>query len=211
MIASEILSRFEMYVDDNSELSSTEELALLNEKYHTLLADRTWNFNKTTTTSTQSTSVPYVSLAADFSFLLPNYNYTEMFASNDQGSAPVVVFVGTDYTPYRVINWSDRRQYRNQDGYAYVDYPNTRLYFTLQPASAKSIEYDYYKAVSDLTTSDSPAFPSEFHPIIYLDMALDDDIIQRYPKAESYLAENRAKRDEKYRQLAYWDSQFNFS
>lgn len=206
-----IISKFELYVDDATELSSTEELALMNEKARDIYADRPWEFLKRPATGTLSTSLPYVALPADFDYMVANAAYTENFAMSESGQAPVVVFVGTDYKPYRVVNWSDRRQYREQNGIAYLDLPNLRLHFAKQPTSAEPYEFDYIHAPDDIALNTEPLFPVQFQPLLYLAMAIDDDIIQRFEKARSYAGENAAKYQAMFRRMALWNAQFSMN
>jgi hypothetical protein len=206
MLASQIITSFETYVDDATELSSTQELALLQKVYNKVWSDRPWEFAKKPATGTLSTTVPYVALPADFEHLVENNQYTDNTAS--YGSAtPKVVFTGSSYArTYQIINYSDRRQYYNQDGYAYIDLTTSRLVFTKQPIVADSYEFDY-KAIADtLTTSSTPAFPARFHDMLYHLMAVDDDIILRFPKAQSYAPENQARGDSYLRDMAYWNA-----
>lgn len=211
MNGEQIIDKFELYVDDATELSSTEELALLNEKYQEICAERNWEFLKASDSGTLSTTVPYIDLPSDFVHLLPNAGYTENYISDDAGMAPVVVFVGSTYRPYRVVNWSDRRQYRDRDGFAYLDYNNARVYFTKQPTSGDSYELDYKSRPTDITNNTSPVFPAEFHPLLYLAMAIDDDIIQRYEKARSYAGENQAKFNRLFASMCLWNSQLQLN
>lgn len=206
MLASEIITKFEQYVDDTTELSTTEELALLNKIYQRVCMYRPWEFLKKSVTGTLSTSVPYVGLPTDFSYIINNNQYTDNSYPIDNNSAPKVVFVGTNYEPYKIINYSDRRQYRNQKGYAYVDIVNSRLYFTLQPTSADSYEFDYMSVPTTLVASDTPSIPTRFQDIIYHGMAVDDSIIQMFPKAQSYLGENQAMYDKYLAEMSYWNA-----
>lgn len=204
MNLSTIIQNFELYVDDLTELSTAEETTLANKIYHRICADRPWEFLKTSATGTLSTSVPYVSLAADFSFFVPNTQYSDSVTNYDNSTAAVLV--GANYTPYRIVNWSDRRQYRDQQGYAYLDLANSRLYFTKQPSTAESFEYDYIKVPADLTASDEPVFPDRFHAMIYHGMAIEDDIIQRFDKARSYAGENAAMYKKYLDDMAMWNA-----
>lgn len=211
MNATAIIERFELQVDDLTELSTTEELALLNEKYQDALAERPWNFLKVSAADTLDISDPSIFLPDDFAFLSPNYLSTDNNVSEDLTSAPYVVFVGTNYRPYKIINYSDRRQYRDQDGYAYVDLANGRIVFTKQPTTAETYEYDYIKLAPELAATDTPLIPTRFLSILWLDMAIDDDIIQKSEKARSYASENKAKRDAKMMDMKFWDSQFQMN
>jgi hypothetical protein len=206
MTASDIITKFETQVDDTSELSSTQELDLLNKVYQQVCNDRPWEFLKTSATGTLSTSVPYVSLPADFGYITENNQST--FNNDDvrNNAAPKVVWVGSNYRPYQVVNWSDRRQYLNHDGYCYVDIPNARLIFTLQPTTADTYEFDYIKVATALSLSDTPLVPVRFQDMLYHGMAVDNDIILKFPKAQSYAEENQAKYDGYVRSMGYWNS-----
>src|SRR4051812_2394029 len=101
MTGDEIIDKFELQVDDASELSSDESLDLANDVYTEVQDDRDWEWLKRTATDTTSTSVPYINLPGDFKKIAPN---------KDNRS---VVFVGTDFQEYEVVSFSDRRDYRD--------------------------------------------------------------------------------------------------
>jgi hypothetical protein len=201
--ASQIIADFELQVDDSTELSSTEELSVLNRIYKYICSQKAWEFLKKAHTGTTSTTLPYISLPSDFGYLTQNYNYTETFSY--EASNPVV-FVGTAYKPYKVVSWSDRRQYLNQDNVCYIDIANSRLYFAKQPTSAESIEFDYISDPVSLTLSDTPLIPERFQPMLQYAMAVEDSIIQQSDKAKSYKNENQAKYKEYYDSMCYWNS-----
>lgn len=207
MLTSEIIELFETYLDDTTELSSSEELALANRIYKDICRKRPWEFLKVPATGTLSISVPYVALPADFMYVAENHNFTDNSYETEDNQAGKVVFVGTNYQPYRVINYSDRRQYRDIDGYCYIDFANSRLVFTKQPTTASSYEFDYIKTPTDLTLATSPVFPSDFHPMIAFGMATDGFTIQLFDKARSYAVENQIKYEQYMRDLAYYNSQ----
>lgn len=175
----DILTKFELQVDDTSELSDSEELDLANDVYGDICDDREWEWLKKTATGTTSTSVPYIDLPTDFKTICPNKDNIS------------VVFVGDDYKEYIVIPFSSRRDYRNQDGFCYLDIPNSRLYFTLQPTSAKSIEYDYIRIAPELdVVSSNPLFRVGFWPIIAYGMAARFNNLEQTDKKVSYQKEN---------------------
>jgi hypothetical protein len=89
-----------------------------------------------------------------------------------------------------VIPFSRRREFRDMDGYCYLDIPNARLYFTKQPTSAQAIEYDYVMVAPALTTSTSPLFLADLHNTISYGMASKFDNIQLTDKVQSYQREN---------------------
>jgi len=200
MISSDIIARYNLQVDDASELSSDEELSLANEVYTEIANDRPWEWLKSTATGTTSTTVAYVALPADFKELSPN---------KDNKS---VIFVGTDYQEYLVIPFSSRRDYRNQDGYCYIDVPNQRLYFTLQPTSAKAIEYDYIKVPAALTLNTAPLITTEqFGKLIAYGMAAKFNNIELTEKDKSYQPENKSQYDKILSDLAMEDAKIKLS
>lgn len=203
MTGTELITKFELYIDDMTELSSTEELALLNKIYHKVCDDHAWEFLKSSHSGTTSTTVPYISLPADFGFLTQNHNYTDTTTFESQRP---VVFVGTNYTPYEVVSWSDRRQYRNGGNYCWIDIANSRLYFATQPTSAESVEFDYIAIPDDLTTATSPLIPTRFQDILVHGMCIDDFIIQMSDKAKSYKQEHEIEYQKYLNAMKYWNS-----
>lgn len=203
MLTSEIISNFELYVDDTTELSSVEELALANKSYYFVCDERPWEFLKTEWAST-TTGANYVSLPSDFSYFFENNSYTENNESVEDNKSPKVILVNGQ--KYNLINWSDRRQYANRNGYCYVDVANSRLYFTVVPASGLSISADYIKIPAALTLVTSPIFPERFQHAIYHRMAIDDMIIQIFDKARSYADANQKAYDSYIASMALWNS-----
>lgn len=180
MIASTIISRFELQVDDSSTLSTDESLALANEVYSDICNDRDWEWLKATATGSTSVSVPYVSLPSNFKQVIPN---------KDNRS---IVFVGTDYQEYVVIPFSERREHRDQDGFCYVDMVNRRLYFTKQPTEVKTYEFDYISLPTALTLSTAPIVTTDqFGTLIAYGMAAKFNPIEQTDKTVSYQRENR--------------------
>jgi len=198
----ELINKAILYLDDSSELSTQEFSDLFDKCYRLINADRPWEGTKTAFTGTTSTTVPHVALPTDFLYLVANNNYTEQ---SEYAKGPVV-FRGTDYTPYPVVSWSDRRQYRNQ-ACAYIDFAGSKLYFTVQPTVAESVEYDYHAQKTALTDNDSPWFPAEFHDAIYHMMVADDFIIQQSDKAKSYRNENQKAAKDILALMEYWNAQ----
>lgn len=203
MTGTELINSFELYVDDSTELSSSEELALLNKIYHQILDSRPWEFLKKEWSGT-TTALNYIALPTDFKFFCETQNYTDNSVSTELGKASKVVYVNN--SPYQVINWSDRRQYANSNGYCYLDMVNSRLYFTTTPGAGLSISADYIYKPADITLATSPVFPESYHPMIYHKMAVDDMVIQLFDKARSYAQENKAMYDDYMRSLTYWNS-----
>lgn len=199
----EIINAFELYVDDTTELSSTEELALLNKVYRKVLTNRPWEFLKsewsTTTNGTTSITLP-----SDFSYFIENQNYTDNSMGFDDNKSPKAIFINN--VPYRLVNWSDRRQYTNNNNVCYVDVKNGVLKFPVAPTIGLTLSGDYIYKPSNLTLATSPVFPDDFHPMLYHAMAVDDMIIQLFDKARSYQKENEAKYTSYLQDLAYYNS-----
>lgn len=202
MTKSELTEKAKLYLDDSSELSDQEFSDLFDKCYRIINSERPWEGTKTAFAGTTSTSLPYVALPTNFLYLTANNNYNDQ---SEYAKGPVV-FRGTDYIPYPVVSWSDRRQYRDQ-AFAYVDFAGSKLYFTVQPTVAESVEYDYHAQQTALTDNDSPWFPAEFHDAIYHLMVADDFVIQQSDKAKSYRAENQKAAKDILEAMAFWNSQ----
>lgn len=184
MTGEEITTRFNLQIDDASELSDDETLELANEVYDEIANDRPWEWLRTTATGITSTTVSYVNLPANFRAMMPNLD-------NEQ-----VVFVGTSFTPYKVVPYADRHSYRDQGGYCYIDVPNGRLVFTKQPTDAEAIEYDYLKVHDPIEADSGPLFRPAHHKIIVFGMAAAFNPIEQTEKSRSYQTENQDKYDE---------------
>ncbi len=178
MTGTEIISRFNLQVDDASELSDAEGLDLANEIYEDVQQDRPWEWLKKVATGSTSISVAYITLPTDFKTIAPN---------KDERS---IVFVGSEYREYEVIAFEDRREHRDQDGFCYLDMVNRRLYFTKQPTSVEAIEYDYIMVAPELELATSPIFRDGFHRVISYGMAARFNPIEITDKSTSYRREN---------------------
>lgn len=199
MNGQQIITQFELQVDDSTELSSTEELQLLNDVYLQTASERAWSILKETATGTIVSGE--ITLPLDFSFLYPNNNYSGTFV---EARRPVV-FVGSTYQPYLIVNFDERRQYRNKSGYAYLDLANNKLVFTVTPTET-AYEFDYIKVPELLTLSTSPVFPERFHKKFVYDMATQDSIIQMSDKAAVMAGTNRAEAQRYMGNMSMWDS-----
>lgn len=208
MLSSEIITKFEEYTDDLTELSSAQELALLQKIFNKVWNDRQWEFAKASASGTFALTTPNIAKPSDFGHFLENNQTTDNSVSVDNNASPKVIFIGSAYTPYQIVNWSDRRQFRNQTGYAYLDLPNSGISFTATPTATDIYEFDYKKLAPTLITSTalSTYFPADFHDMLYHGMAVDDDIILRFPKAQSYAPDNQAKFDAYLNSMRLWNA-----
>lgn len=199
MTVSEIIEKFQLQVDDSTELSSDEELDLFNDVYQELAFERPWNILKTSVTGTIVSGE--ITLPTDFAYLYNNRNY----AGNDTHANLPVIFVGSTYKPYYIINFDERRQYRTTSGYAYVDNAQGKIIFTVAPTET-TYEFDYIKIPATLTLTDTPIFPERFHKKFVYDMATQDSIIQMSDKLSDLLAVNKAESSRYMKNLEMWDS-----
>lgn len=179
-IGTEIIKRFNLQVDDSSELSTNESLALAQEVYEDIQNDRSWEWLKTEFTGVTSTTVPYITLPTDFKSMAINKDNK------------TIVFVGDKFEEYIVVGFSERRNYRDKDGYCYIDLPNNRLVFTKQPTEVKTIEYDYIMIAPALLFASEPMFTGHDYIISY-GMAAKFNPIELTDKGVSYQRENQAE------------------
>lgn len=203
MTGQEEIENFELYVDDTTELSSAEELNLLNKIYYKVCSSRAWEFLKKEATGTM-TSTTTIALPSDFEYLIENYGYTDNQMSRNLNTKNMVVFVGGN--PFFIVNWSDRKQYDNNNGVCYVDFRNSIIKFPVAQSASATYSFDYKATPAALTTATSPVFPERFHPILYHGMAVDDMIIQIFDKARSYAEENQMKHDSYLVDMALWNA-----
>lgn len=200
MTGTEIITRFNLQIDDASELSDTEALALANEVYDDIANDRPWEWLRASFSGSTSTSVAYIALPSDFKAMMASY-------TTPDGELVPAVFVGTTYDPYLIIPYSQRMNYLNTDGYAYIDPINSRLVFCLQPVTVKAAIYDYVKVHTALTTGTSPLFRAGLHKIIPYGMAAAFNPIEGTDKNISYQGENQKKYDDILTDMQIEDAQ----
>jgi hypothetical protein len=192
MTSEKIIEKFELYVDDATELSSTDELELLNKKYQEVCSERPWEFLKKAFSGfINGTSI---NLPTDFQYILD----TEVNAL--QGK---FVFVNERY--FKVLNFSERRDYENKGGYCWLNMSNNTLEFS--ESVSGTLKFDYIYTPEDLDLDDEPIFPPRFHDVLAHLMASDDYMIQQFDKAKSYAGENEMKAEKILDQMRYWNSQ----
>lgn len=203
----QILIEFEMQVSDVTELSTAEEFIVMNRVYNKICNLRPWEFLKTSVSGTMSNDATgyYITPPSDFAYFTENNNYTNNAIESQNNAAPKVIFVGSTYTPYQVVNFSDRRQYRNRTGFAYYDVANNKIRFTQTPEST-TYEFDYVKVPTALVPAATPLIPDRFKEVLIYGMAVDNAIIEISPKATSYAAENEVKYEAVLADMAWWNA-----
>lgn len=196
-----------MQVSDITELSTDQEFIVANRVYNAVCNQRPWQFLKTQASgSILSDSLGYyIDAPADFSYFSINNTLSSNAWNINNNTDAKVIFVGDSYCPYQIINWSDRRQYRKTNGFAYFDASTNKIRFTETPI-AFTYEFDYIKNPAPLVSGDTPIIPTRFQDVIAYGMAVDDAIIQMSPKATSYAAENQVKYNNLLQQMKMWDA-----
>lgn len=182
MTTTQIIEKFRLYVDDSSDLSSAEELALAEKIYRQVLDEHDFEFLKKEYSGT--TSGDYISLPSDFKNIAINYT--------EDGEPEQVVFVGSTFEIYKIIPFSERRSYRDHSNFCYIDKRQNRLYFTSTPSSGLSVEFDYIYNPDALLLATSPVFDSIHHDIVYHGMVMDYYSIEQTEKARAYFNEHSA-------------------
>lgn len=207
MQTNDAITKFETYVDDATELSSVQELALLQKIFNKVWSDRPWEFTKSSASGLFALTAPNIPLPANFSHFLENDQATDNTIDIDNNAAPKVIFITANYNPYQIINWSDRRQYRNRSNFAYLDLPNNGITFTGTPLAVDVYEFDFKAKPPILTLNEEiPGIPSEFHDMLYHGMAVDDEIIQRWPRATAYQKDNQDQYADFFARLTLWNA-----
>lgn len=193
------IEKFHLYMDDTSELSSTEEAALYDKIVGKVAMSRPWEKLKKEAVGTVSgVEIPFPDR---FLFVTPSTGYTEHY---EEAGEPAV-FV--DGRCYKIVSFSDRRQYLNRDGYCYVDLASEKIIFTDNSAASKGYSFDYQEMPEKLTDLEgTPWIPEDYRDIIYHGMCVDDFVIQQSEKARSYQRENQVMYDNYMEDLAWWNS-----
>ena len=206
--ASELITIFELQVSDITELSTSEELLVMNRIYQRICNDRPWEFLKTSATGTMLGSGVdgfYITVPADFGYFYENFTWTDNAVPSNLNQSPKVIYLGTNKTPYPIVNYSDRYKYLGNTGYCYLDLANNKIVFTGTPVST-TYYMDYIKFPATLTGSSTPVIPTRFQEILVYGMAAENDIIQLSPKAKSYAPENLTLYQQYLADMSLWNS-----
>lgn len=202
MIKSDTIKKFHLYIDDTSELSSTEEEELYDKIVQKVSMARPWQKTKVEYSGTTDGTTT-LALPTQFAFMVQNANYTDQSYDAERP----VVFVGPNYDEYQVVSWDDRRQYRGQTNICWVDIVNSTLVFATAPSSGLAVEYDYHAIPADIATSASPWIPAAYDHIIYHGMCVDSFVIQQSEKAKSYQSDNQRMYNNYMEDLSYWNAE----
>ncbi len=188
------IKKFELYLDDTSELSTSEELALAQKVYDDICASNDWEVLKKEAKGITTLDSPFILLPEDFSHM------ALVETTNDFGK---YVFLGNK--ALRLVNWSERRQYQGSVGFCYIDMNQRRLYFTEQP-QGQEYSFDYFSIPEALKLDGFMVFPERFESILFHGMCVDGYIIQQFDKARSYADENQEKYNKKLEEMKLWNA-----
>lgn len=212
MTGNDIINKFHLYCGDSSELSTQDELDLLNKVYQDVMNQRPWEFLKSSASGTIQTDgvTSWIILPYNFRYFIENGEKTDNSQTIYNNASPKVVFIGPNYTPVQIVNFSDRRQVRNTSGFAYPDMANQKLIFTWNPTDT-TYEMDYIKSWEALTLTNSPIFPEDLHDMLFQGMAIDSVIINLFDRSHSYAKENTDAYNDMLKKLFYYNSQLTFN
>lgn len=186
MILADTIKDFELFLDDTTELSTAEEIRLAEKHYQRISELVPWEKLKKNATGTVSAQA--IAFPTRFNYLVKNNSYTN---TNQYAGEGPVIFIGTDYIPYKVVSYSDRKQYRNDKNVAYLDVANDQILFTDSSVNGKAYDFDYIQYPATLTaTTDTLWIPDRFAPMLYHAMCADDFVIQQSEKGRSYRDEH---------------------
>lgn len=183
----DIINNFYTLVGDGTELSSDEELNLLNKIYYEVLRQKDWEFLKKEATG--SISGTEITQPDDFLSILSD----------------TTIYLGSNNNPFKLIPFSERRLYINQSNYAYYDARQEKFIFTREQADTYSFDYKYQPAALTISPNVVPVFPSVFWGMLPFFMASDNDLIQLVEKARSYAPENRSRGEMILNDMKMWN------
>lgn len=179
----DIIKKFELWTDDQTELSTDEELFLASEKQREILNDNAFEFmRKNATGSFSGGEIDLSTVAPDFKHLMMNYTDDPRYGTPDK----VVVYVGGQ--PFEVIPMALKTQKQGQN-VCWVDLVANKIKFA-QTGTGGTFDFDYQYTAPDITANGAPAIPADYALVIVYAMLIDDDIIQKTEKGRSNLKEN---------------------
>lgn len=187
---SDIIQKFELYFGDETSLSSSEELDLLQKKYDDVLASEEWEFLKKEKTGTINGTD--ITQPTDFDRLTSDQN----------------IYLGTALQQYPVVPYTGRREFNNQNGYFYYDAKNEKFVATTSQSNTYAFDYIYVPPALN-TTNSNPVFPTRFYDMLYQMMCVDADIVNMSDKARSYASLNQKMADETLASMKSWNKKLS--
>lgn len=183
MLGQDITKKFELWTDDQTDLSTDEELFLANQKAKDIYNETAWEFlRKTASGSFSGGEIDLATVAPDFKYLMANYSDDMSYATPTEA----VVYVGG--APFKAIPMGMRNQFKSHN-VCYVDLVANKIKFP-NASLGGAFEFDYQYQPADFTATTAPAIPADHRMVIVYAMLIDDDIIQKTEKGRSNIKEN---------------------
>lgn len=182
----DIVKKFELWTDDQTELSTDEELFLASEKQREILNENAFEFmRKNVTGSFSGGEISLATVAPDFKHLMLNYTEDPRYGMPDK----VVVFVGG--RPISVVPAGLKTQFQGQN-VCWVDLVNKKIKFS-DAGMSGTFDFDYQFTAPDITANGAPTIPADYALVIVYAMLIDDDIIQKTEKGRTNIKENMSQ------------------
>lgn len=220
MNGQDIITFFETEMDDNTELSTAEELQLANDVFQEIYRNRPWEWLKKNVTGnldgfSNTPGGSYIIVPTDWMGFVTTGLATDNSTEYDNNAVAKVVYIVDplgNRIPYQLVNYSDRRQYlgnnasQGRNGFCWYDPTQNRVVFAQQPLYNK-YDFDYLGKPAAITLSQRPTFPDpDFDMIIVFGMKLRNWGIQLFDRSHSYEQEDVAHFDSKFGDLCYQNS-----
>jgi hypothetical protein len=186
MTGTQIITKFETLVGDSLDPDFTLQLA--NDAKNSIETELELEITKKLNSSLSTTA---------------GQTYTTSKALPSDFLSPLVIRVGTQ----RVypIPFEAQIDYRDINGYYWIDMANDVYYLTGTQGSAQTIYFFYQRETDDLTTGTSPIWPTRFHSLIPYEMARKYFAIDAGEKGRSWSPEMQVFYTELKNQMIQWD------
>lgn len=188
-IFQEVITKFELFTDDTTELSTDEEISVGNTALIAISKEQPWEFLRTEFNGVVG-SDGAVAVPADFVHFMNNWS------DDNTSDIPTtkVVFVGGIRTPCFIIprggrNNLDRSANGVYGGRNVCWFNNTtrKIEFAtgVAPVGA-AVSFDYSAFITEITdVNDEIALPNGHSDLLVYSMLITDEFIQKFPSARS--------------------------
>jgi hypothetical protein len=177
----QIINKFETYTDDTTNLSTEDELSVLNNKLTLIYEEQAWEFLRKVASGSIGVSNK-IYLPNDFNEFMENYDL------EGNGVAEKVVIVGIE--PFLVIPQSQR----NNAPYPRVCWINSAdnsIEFSVGGLANQNYSFDYKYIPVELKLNTVSALPSGYDEMMpILQMLMDEEVISKSEKARSNMQYN---------------------
>lgn len=182
--ADQIIEKFELQVDDQSELSTTESFALLNKVLRKVYTMHSWAWLMKSASA--SVSNKEADLPSDYYYILESYD-------DNTGTPREMVHVTSNNSSYSrviVIPQNARRNYSDNQSICWIDLVNDKIKFQTSDYDGQTVEFDYQHLPANVSTGEYPVGPKNLQDALPHLMAAEFDFQQQVEKGLSYAGEN---------------------